>query len=76
MIKSRISSVVSPIVIVSIVSESGIGVNLGGVVIADSAVRLGDDQSRISVGVSLIELTLLEVRMTGSVEVFTTGILP
>ena len=62
--------------IVSIVSESGIGVNCVGVVIVDSAALLGDDQSRISVGVTLIELTLLELRMTGSVDVLTTGILP
>ena len=73
---SRISSVVSPIVIVSIVSESGIGVNCFGVVIDDSAAYLGDDQSITSVGVTFIELTLCELRMTGSADVLTIGILP
>ena len=49
---------VSPIVMVSIVSESGIeGIGLE-VVMDDRTVQLGEDQSTVSVGVILIELTL------------------
>ena len=55
---SRMSSVVSPIVIVSIVSESGIEVSGLEVEIADKLEYLEEDQSTVSVGVILMELTL------------------
>ena len=67
---------VSPTVMVSIVSESGSGADGVGVVIADRAAVLGDDQSTTSVGVSLMELTLCAFRMTGSAEVLVRGSLP
>ena len=67
---------VSPIVMVSIVSESGSGADWVGVVIADRTAFLGDDQSTISVGVIFIELTLCALRMTGSADVLSIGILP
>ena len=55
---SRISSVVSPMVIVSIVSESGIEISGLEVEIADKLEHLEEDQSTVSVGVILMELTL------------------
>ena len=57
-IRSRMSSVVSPIVMVSIVSESGIEGRGLDVVMDDRTVRLGEDQSTASVGVILIKLAL------------------
>ena len=65
---------------VSIVSESGIKVILvdclEAVVITDKVGELGADQSISSVGVTLIELTLLFFRMTGLVVLFVIGRFP
>ena len=66
---------VSPTVMVSIVSESGSGADFG-LVIDASVASLGDDQSTISVGVILMELTLCALRMTGSADVLIIGIFP
>ena len=66
---------------VSIESESGLEVIfvvicLEVVEMVDKLVKLGADQSTTSVGVILIELTLLFVKMMGSEDVFVIGIFP
>ena len=66
----------SPIVIVSIVSESGIEISGLEVEIVDKLEHLEEDQSTVSVGVILMELTLWQVRMAGLDDVLVIGILP
>ena len=72
---------VSPIWIVSIVSESGMEVIvlvvcLVEVTMVDKLEKLGSVQSITSVGVTLIELTRVCFKMTGVEEVFVIGIFP
>ena len=71
---------VSPITIVSIVLESGSEVILvdclEAVEITDKLRELAADQSISSIGVTLIEFTLLLFSMTVFVVLFVTGNLP
>ena len=73
---SRISVVVSPMVIVSMVSESGMEAGGLEVEMDDKLEYLGEDQSTVCVGVILIELTFWVVRITGFEDVLVIGIVP